>query len=57
MSNVDKLTDADFKTAIESSEVPVLVDFSATWCQPCKHLAPTIDAVAQEFDGRLKPCS
>ncbi len=54
MSNVANLTDEDFEATIQNSEVPVLVDFSATWCQPCKQLAPTIDAVAQEYDSRLK---
>ena len=53
MSNVKELTDAEFKTTVQSSELPVLVDFSATWCQPCKVLAPTIDTVAQEYSGKL----
>ena len=54
MSNVAKLTDEDYEAAIQNAEVPVLIDFSATWCQPCKQLAPTIDAVAEEYDNRLK---
>ncbi len=53
MSKIQELSDADLETAVQNSELPVLVDFSATWCQPCKALAPTIDAVAQEYDGKL----
>ncbi len=54
MSNVRELTDSDFDTILKSSELPILVDFSATWCQPCKTLAPTIEAVAQEYGGKLE---
>ena len=53
MSEVMELSDTDFEEVVEKSEVPVLVDFSATWCQPCKALAPIIDAVAQEYEGKL----
>ena len=53
MSNVQELTDQNFETTLQGSQVPVLVDFSAGWCQPCKVLAPTIDAVASEYDGKL----
>lgn len=53
MSNVKELTDAEFETTLQSSDLPVLVDFSATWCQPCKVLAPTIDTVAKEYSGKL----
>lgn len=53
MSNVKELTDAEFARTLESSDLPVLVDFSATWCQPCKMLAPTIDTVAQDYSDKL----
>jgi thioredoxin 1 len=53
MSAVQELTDADFQETVEKADVPVLVDFSATWCQPCKALAPVIDAVAKEYEGKM----
>jgi len=53
MSHVQELTDEDFANKTSTAKVPVLVDFSATWCQPCKTLAPTIDAVADEYQGKL----
>jgi len=53
MSQLQELNDEDFQTTIENSDVPVLIDFSATWCQPCKALAPTIEAVASEYGERL----
>ena len=54
MSQVKDLNDSNFESTLTESQSPVLVDFSATWCQPCKALAPTIDAVAAEYDGKLE---
>ncbi|MBM4060497.1 MAG: thioredoxin [Planctomycetes bacterium] len=50
---VTELTDANFQSTLQHAKVPVLVDFSAGWCQPCKALAPTIDKVAAEYRGKL----
>ena len=47
-------TDENFNQEVLSSEIPVLVDFYADWCGPCKMLAPTIEALAEEFEGKVK---
>ena len=47
-------SDNTFDSDVLKSDTPVLVDFWATWCAPCKMLAPTIDAIADEFSGQLK---
>ena len=47
------LTEGNFDETLKASPVPVLVDFWAEWCAPCKRLAPTIDAVAAELDGKM----
>ena len=49
-----ELTDDNFEQEVISSDKPVLVDFWAEWCMPCRMLAPTIDELADEFDGRVK---
>ncbi len=53
MAGLQELNDSDFQETVEKSATPVLIDFSATWCQPCKALAPVIEAVAQEYEGKL----
>jgi thioredoxin 1 len=50
---VQTLTDSNFDQSVIKAAKPVLVDFWAEWCGPCKRLAPTIDELASDFDGRV----
>ncbi|MFG0304667.1 MAG: thioredoxin [Phycisphaerales bacterium JB040] len=52
--NVHEFTDANFETEVLRADVPVLVDFWAEWCMPCRILAPTIDEMADEHAGAIK---
>ncbi|MGL5831239.1 MAG: thioredoxin [Candidatus Altimarinota bacterium] len=50
----EHITDANFDQEVVKSDVPVLVDFYAGWCGPCKMMAPTIDKLAEEYKGKFK---
>lgn len=49
-----ELTDANFESEVLKSDQPVLVDFWAEWCQPCRMLGPTIDELATDYQGKVK---
>jgi thioredoxin 1 len=52
--NVKEFTDTNWKSEVLDSPIPVVVDFWAPWCGPCRTLGPTIEKIANEYDGRVK---
>lgn len=53
MANSVQVTDSTFEDVVVNSDTPVLVDFWAEWCGPCKMIAPVLDEIAKDLDGKL----
>ena len=53
-TNIMHVTDESFESEVLSADTPVLVDYWAEWCAPCKAIAPVLEQIAQEYDGKLR---
>jgi len=54
MANIPEVTDSNFQQEVLESNLPVLVDFWAPWCGPCRMVSPVVEAVAEKFSGKAK---